>query len=104
MKVLVRVVRNAFLPEVAIRGEHRIRRFPNAILTRELNTERSDFTTEGEFFLVEETEVDAVVRTLAEANPGHEVQTYTMTSSAQCPAGPMVLKKVTKDGVLPIMA
>jgi hypothetical protein len=41
------------------------------------------------------------MRTFAEGNPGCEVQVYGLEASAQCPAAPMVVKTVTKDGVLP---
>lgn len=101
MKLLIRVVRNAFQPEVNIVTDHRLRRFPSAIMTREMNVERTDFTHEGEFFLCNEEDLDPTVRALAEANPGREVQVYNLMQSAQCPAGEMVMKKVTKDGVLP---
>lgn len=101
MKQLIRIVRNHYTPEVSLVTDQRVRRWPWAILPKELSVERSDFAKEGEFFLVEEDDVELFLKLFAEANPGHEVQVYTLTQSAQCPAGPMVVKKVTKDGVLP---
>lgn len=104
MKVLVRVVRNPFQPEVVF-PETRMRRWPHVILPmfEDLRPDRTDFTRQGEFFLVEEgPDAEATLRALAEANPGHEVQVWNLTQSAQCPAGPVVMKKVSEAGVLPV--
>lgn len=105
MKKLIRVVRNAWTPEINLVHENpniRLRRGPQAIMTRETNVERTNFTTEGEFFLVDEADVNGIMTVLAETNPGREIQVYNLEQSAQCPAAAMVTKKVTKDGILPV--
>jgi hypothetical protein len=55
----------------------------------------------GSFFLVEESEVDAIHQELAEINPGLEVEVYALERSGQCPPGTFRPKLVTKDGILP---
>lgn len=102
MRKLVRVVRSNFTPEVAFQ-DVRMRRLPYAIIpASKLDFERSNFVKDGEFFLCEEgPDLEIAVRALAEANPGCEVQVYGMEQAAQCPAAPMVVKKVTAEGILP---
>lgn len=102
MKKLIRVVRSRYTPDVNLgQGEVRFHRMPQAILSVEVDMDKTDFTNEGEFFLVEHNDVENTMRVLAENNPGHEVQVYNLEQSAQCPAAPMVVKKITAEGVLP---
>lgn len=83
-------------------GEHvRMRTNPLAILPRQLHQESSNFQKESEFVLVEEADADATLAALATANPGYEVRVYGLEQVAQCPAAPMVVKKVSAHGVLP---
>jgi hypothetical protein len=105
MKKLIRVVRGSYTPEFApvnAPGEWR-RRLPSVIIPQnDLNPDHGpDYVKQGEFFLVEEEDLPLSMRTFAEGNPGCEVQVYGLEASAQCPAAPMVVKTVTKDGVLP---
>lgn len=62
----------------------------------------NNFVTHGEFFLCPENEVDQMVEFLATTNPGRDVEVYTLESAATCPAAPIVKKKVTPDGILPL--
>ena len=60
---------------------------------------------DGEFFTIADArhgDLDRVVKALAEANPGRKVQVFNMERAATCPAAPMVIKQVTKNGVLPL--
>lgn len=100
---LVRIVRTGFTPEFVM-PEIRLRSLPQAIIpqNRELDHERSDFMREGEFYLVEEAELDIQVQQFAEKNPGREVQVWNLEQVAECPAAAMVRKKVTKEGILPV--
>lgn len=104
MKKLLRVVRSKYTPDVNIHAEGiRLRTLPMAILpARLLEIERSDFLRDGEFFLVEERDVDNMLMAFAQGNPGCEIQIWNHEASAECPAAPMVVKKVTPDGVLPV--
>lgn len=104
MKKLIRVVRSSYTPEFHPEGGHQWRRrMPQVVIqqARDLEIDRSNFTKEGEIFLVEPDDVEIAMRCFAEANPGCEVQVYNLEASAQCPAAPMVVKNVTKDGILP---
>jgi hypothetical protein len=107
MKKLVQVVRDGRADNgytVGLNLEQRLpsRQHPEAVLTRELSPDRSNFLKEGNFFYVEEVDVDIVVEHLATHNPGSQVRVFSLESEAQCPAGPIVRKKVNKDGsVLP---
>jgi hypothetical protein len=58
--------------------------------------------TECEFFVVGDRDVDAVVKYLAENNPGKEVQVYELQKVSVCPAAEMVTKQVSKEGILPV--
>lgn len=55
----------------------------------------------GEFFLIDDRDVDVALEMFARANPGCDVEIYTMEKSGQCPAGDFVARTVTKDGKLP---
>jgi hypothetical protein len=98
MMKLIRVERSA---EVEVNlGNPRPRQFPQLIYTSAIDG-ASVVKKQGEFFLVEATDVDAVLALLAEANPGHEVQVYTLEKTGICPASALVMKKVSDSGVLP---
>jgi hypothetical protein len=55
----------------------------------------------AEFFEIEDIDLEATVKLFATSNPGMEVQVYQMTQESICPAGDMVTKQVTKEGILP---
>lgn len=104
MRKLVRIVRSAYTPEFHpenVNVQWR-RRLPQVIIPQfNLSEDRSNFLKQGEFFIIEEGEEENAMRSFAEGNPGCEVQIYALEASAQCPAAPMVVKKVSADGVLP---
>lgn len=97
-KVLLRVKRSNSW-EFFVDGT---RNHPRVVLTRAVERDdNEDYRRVGEFFEVEERDVEVVMRILAEMNPGCEVQAHTLSSTGTCPAAEYVLKKVSKDGVLP---
>ena len=102
MRKLVYVDRGEYKPRVSI-GMRNPNWELNCIMPfkGDLDYERSQFQKEGQFFLVDSRELEEAVRTLAEANPGANVEVYSLESVAICPAAPMVMKKVTEDGILP---
>ena len=56
----------------------------------------------GSIFLCSsEKDHERLMKVLAESNPGCAVECYTMESSAQTSVGPIVVKEVSKDGILP---
>lgn len=57
---------------------------------------------EAEFFLIDEIDIKHCLEQLARYNPGCEVQVYGLEHTGICPAGPLVMKRVTADGVLPV--
>lgn len=57
----------------------------------------------GQFFWIDDRDVNTVVRWLCKKNPGCEVKVFNLESVSECPAADMVQKKVTADGVLPVM-
>lgn len=70
---------------------------PQSPHIREEGADIDDF----QFFEVDDKRVNAVVDALTAVFPGKDIQVYTMTESAVRPAGDIVRKKVTKEGVLP---
>ena len=101
---LVRVAKTqpieTFLRDANIRVRH-----PQAINPREVRDNGLD--GEGsynacEFFEVDEIDVEATVLVLTAQNPGKEVRVYDLIQVSERPAGDMVTKKVTKEGVLPV--
>jgi hypothetical protein len=68
------------------------------------NFNNDDIAKTGEFFEIEDVaeDGDLLLRVLAEHNPGCEIRVYTLEQVGQCPAAPMVVKKVTADGILPV--
>ena len=54
-----------------------------------------------QFFEVEDRDVDMVVDNLTKIFPGREIRCYVLESEAIRPAGELVRKKVTKEGILP---
>lgn len=108
MKTLIQVVRGRPDHGTAINipapgGEDILHlRTGNAeVIQSRVMTENSNFSQEGEFFLMDSREADEVAGALAHQNPGHEVRVYAITAVYQCPAAPMVTKKVSEHGVLP---
>jgi hypothetical protein len=59
------------------------------------------FHMQGEFFEIEEAGVETLLKYLATLHPGREVQVFELVQVAQCPAADMVIKQVSKDGILP---
>lgn len=53
-------------------------------------------------FFVPDKHVKTLVERAAKANPGCEIQVFSMEKVGQCPAGDFVMKDVTKDGILPL--
>lgn len=53
-------------------------------------------------FNVAEKHVKLFVERAAQANPGCEIQVFSLERVGQCPAGDFVMKDVTKDGILPL--
>lgn len=111
-KKLFRVVRSTFHPETQLLlGDGRAagfrRSLPQVIIPSRGRMDMPDdgpppnYQREAEFFLVSDEEVPLALQALAEGNPGCEVQVYNLEQIAQCPAAPMVIKRVTADGVLP---
>jgi hypothetical protein len=96
MRKLVRVARTpdqeAYFPEL----RHGGRGFnPPHVDNMEL------FRSMGEFFWIEEKDMSVAISSLAEENPGKEIQVYDLTSISICPAAEMITKQVTKEGILP---
>ena len=60
-----------------------------------------DYLESGSLFLVDEAFAEALMRELAEKNPGKEVSIHKLVSAGVCPAGDYVKKTVSEDGVLP---
>lgn len=98
-KVLVRVQRSKNQWEIFLSRDFR-HAAPNVIGTSKVEPEQ-DSTRTAEFFEVDERDAKVAVAEFAKVNPGCEVQVYAMTMAGVCPPGDLVLKEVTKDGVLP---
>ena len=103
MTKLVRVCRteelSASMPSNRRSGEVRV------INPREVKDEvYSSFAYQGEFFLFEQEgpELEVAIEWLANNNPGKDIEVWNLESVALCPAGPLVRKQVTKDGILPL--
>jgi hypothetical protein len=94
--VLVRVSRNRRI--LANIGESRYGVYG---VESERLREEDDYRNKGEWFEVDEREVDRIVGVLAPLNPGKDVQVYTLTQVSTCPAAAMVTKQGSKDGILP---
>lgn len=76
---------------------------PRAVLTDEVDLDTTrNFVKQAEFFMVNDMDVKTALQEFARVNPGCEVQVFTLTQSGICPPGELVLKSVTKDGVLPV--
>lgn len=83
--------------------QERYRRFlPRIFLTSKIDPDRVEAHSTAAFWEVDETEVESLVRDLTRLNPGVPVRVYKLTSESVRPAGDMVTKQVTADGVLPI--
>lgn len=81
--------------------QERYRRFlPRVFVTRKLDADRGGLDR-ASFWECEDTETDALIRDLTRLNPGKEVRVYTMVSESVRPAGELVTKQVTADGILP---
>jgi hypothetical protein len=107
-KKLVRVARSKGIPTSFPNLIYRAH--PEAINPREVVDNDRDrewgdgqlsALAECEFFFIEEEDTDTIVTELARVNPGKEIQVYDLSRVSVCPAGEMVTKKVTKEGVLP---
>lgn len=57
----------------------------------------------NQFFWIAERDVQPVVQWLCNKNPGCEIKVFNLESVSECPAAAMVQKKVTADGVLPVI-
>ena len=60
------------------------------------------YRTRGDVFLVDDRDVQNALEIFSSENPGREVQVYNLEQIAVCPAAPMIVKQVSKDGVLPL--
>lgn len=74
---------------------------PQVVNPRHLDMDEHNMVRDGEFFLVNQVDVEFFQRHLAQNNPGREVRVYSLESSAQTTIGPVAMKRVTADGVLP---
>ena len=107
MKKLIRVVRGRPDNGTPFELFHEqvnfpLRRAPEAIIpVMELEIEQSNFQKSVEFCLVDDRDVEGSVALLAHNNPGCEVRVYACEQIAQCPAAPMVVKKIDQSGILP---
>jgi hypothetical protein len=103
MPLLVRVAKTQEV-EVVFRNANIRVRHPMAIAPDPLANgpygDGRDYT-QCEFFEIEEQDLDGFVSELTRQHPGKEVRVYTLSQVSERPAGDMVTKKVTKDGVLP---
>jgi hypothetical protein len=76
---------------------------------KEVNIDRDlvSVAMDGSLFSINDDrhgDVARIMKHLAEQNPGCEFQMFQLERVAQCPAAPMVMKQVTKDGILPVTA
>lgn len=97
-RALLRVKRSE---SVEFFGGDRMRYQPRMILTDKIDQDSQNYIKHGEFFEIEEVDIEAAIMSFARENPGCEVFVYLMTHSGVCPPGDLVMKTVSKDGVLP---
>lgn len=97
--ILVRVkpVHEPYKPEIVFDGA---RSHSYAIPTEKFN-EEIGITIRHTLFEVDKRDIDAALRDLTQNHPGCEVEVLEVIKSAVRPAGDIVIKNVTKDGVLP---
>ncbi len=69
---------------------------PHAVKVHEDNVE-----ADCEMWACYEKDVDAVIAKVATEFPGVEIKAFKLFKMGQRPAGPCVIREVTKDGVLP---
>lgn len=68
---------------------------------REFHQEYGDATTDCDFFLVDDREVDQAMKALGTRNLGMDIEVYNLEKVGHCPAADFVIKVVNEDGVLP---
>ncbi len=95
--VRVKPTREVYKPEIVFDGA-RSRSY--AIPTEKFNEETGD-TIRHTFFEIDKRDIDAALMDLTKNHPGCEVEVLEVIKSAVRPAGDIVIKNVTKDGVLP---
>lgn len=95
--VRVKPTREPYKPEIVFDGA---RNHAYGIPTEKFNAETGT-TIMHTFFEVDNRDIDAALRDLTQNHPGCEVEVLEVIKSAVRPAGDIVIKNVTKDGVLP---
>jgi hypothetical protein len=68
---------------------------------REFSQERDQPMDVLEFFDVDERDAEQCLAFLCKRHPGVEVSIHTMTKTGICPAGDLVMKNVSAEGILP---
>lgn len=98
-RVLVRVKKGRAMEFYA--GDN-FRHHAQVILTPRVETDSEVvFAKQGEFFEVEERDIEAALSYFTAEHPGADVTVYAATHQGVRPAGELVMKKITKDGILP---
>lgn len=101
MNVLVYVRNNGFRPEYF----YDERRAPVTVVPVGSSFEGRDYTTEDmsrhRLFEVHEENLNEFISWVTRQNPGCEVEVYHLKQSAIRPAGELVTRNVTENGVLP---
>ncbi len=72
-----------------------------AIIPTAVNVEENNVERKAEIWACNERDVDAVMGTITNNFHGVEVKAFKLFKLAQRPAGPITIREVTKDGVLP---
>ena len=95
-KVLVYVSNNRDKVELYVEN---LRRGAHGISTE--HTDNESGTKDFKFFEIDERDVDIAISTFTNQNAGQEVIIYRPFKSGIRPAGELVVKEISKDGVLP---
>lgn len=72
-----------------------------AIIPTAVNVGEDAIEKKAEVWACHEKDVDAVMGSITNNFPGVEVKAFKLFKLAQRPAGPVTIREVTKDGVLP---
>ena len=78
------------------------RRFHASIQFHESMDANKNYLKCGLLFEVDDQHTDALLAELAEGNPGCEIRVYNLEKTGVCPAAALVMKQVSKDGILPV--
>jgi hypothetical protein len=72
-----------------------------AVLPTNIRVGEDDVEARCEMWACYEKDVDAVIAKITAAHVGAEVKAFKIFKTGQRAAGPIVIREVTKDGVLP---